>query len=208
MATAHDPAAARGDTRNGGYERLLGASVEHFAEHGIGDSSVRGIAQAVGTSHRMLIYHFGGREGLVSAVIAALEERQRQLLSSIASRPGDDLVERAWSYWLEVAGAVERYGPLYFELAALAMRRGRPESEPLRLPDTEQWTQVLGRLWASFGMDPREAATMARLNLAVSRGLLHDLLLTGQREVADEAMAMFVKQFTGTDPRHRDNEDG
>ena len=49
-------------------ERLLEAAVDHFGRHGIGDTSLRGIAEALGTSHRMLIYHFGSREGLLSEV--------------------------------------------------------------------------------------------------------------------------------------------
>ena len=36
-------------------ERLLAAALEHVAEHGVGDLSLRGLAAALGTSHRMLI---------------------------------------------------------------------------------------------------------------------------------------------------------
>ena len=54
-------------------ERLLDAAIEHFGRHGIGDTSLRGIAEAVGTSHRMLIYHFGSREGLLAEVTREVE---------------------------------------------------------------------------------------------------------------------------------------
>ena len=46
-------------------ERLLEAALEHFGRHGIGDTSLRGIAEALGTSHRMLIYT-SGRAGACS----------------------------------------------------------------------------------------------------------------------------------------------
>ena len=41
--------------------RLLDAVVGYALAHGIADQSLRTIAEAVGTSHRMLIHHFGSR---------------------------------------------------------------------------------------------------------------------------------------------------
>ena len=61
VATTTDPKA-----------RLLAAAMEYVAEHGVGDLSLRAIAAAIGTSHRMLIYHFGSKEGLLIAVIHAV----------------------------------------------------------------------------------------------------------------------------------------
>jgi hypothetical protein len=46
-------------------DRLLDAAVEHALSKGIVDLSLREIAAALGTSHRMIIYHFGSREGLL-----------------------------------------------------------------------------------------------------------------------------------------------
>ena len=79
-------------------ERLLGAAMEHVAQHGVGDLSLRSLAAALGTSHRMLIYHFGSREGLLIEVIRAVEAQQREALQAMlaeesgtgqpGSRPG------------------------------------------------------------------------------------------------------------------------
>jgi AcrR family transcriptional regulator len=46
-------------------QRLLDAAIEHLGRTGIGDTSLRGLAEALGTSPRMLSYHFGSREGLL-----------------------------------------------------------------------------------------------------------------------------------------------
>src|SRR4051812_37110241 len=73
------PAKAAGATPR---ERLLAAALEHFGAHGIGDTSLRGIAEALGTSHRMLIYHFGSREGLLAEVTSEVEARQRALMTA------------------------------------------------------------------------------------------------------------------------------
>ncbi len=49
-------------------DRLLAAAVEQAMRGGIADLSLRELAAAIGTSHRMLLYHFGSREGLLVAV--------------------------------------------------------------------------------------------------------------------------------------------
>ena len=52
-------------------ERLLAAAVDQAMRGGIADLSLRELAAAIGTSHRMLLYHFGSREGLLVAVARA-----------------------------------------------------------------------------------------------------------------------------------------
>ena len=76
----------RRDVRSGARERLLAAAMDHVAEHGVGDLSLRSLAAALGTSHRMLIYHFGTRDALLVEVVRAVEERTRQALASLRPR--------------------------------------------------------------------------------------------------------------------------
>jgi AcrR family transcriptional regulator len=47
---------ARGEAR----ERLLERAIDHISRRGLTDLSLRELAAAIGTSHRMLIHHFGG----------------------------------------------------------------------------------------------------------------------------------------------------
>ena len=63
----------------GRRDELLAAVVADCAEHGLGHRSLRDIAGHVGTSHRMLIHHFGSREALMVAVVEAVEARQAEL---------------------------------------------------------------------------------------------------------------------------------
>ena len=60
------------------HSRLLDAAVAQAMDGGITDLSLREIAATIGTSHRMLFYHFKNREGLLVAVTDAVEVRQRQ----------------------------------------------------------------------------------------------------------------------------------
>lgn len=50
-------------------ETLLPAMAAHVLEHGIAGVSLRPLAKAAGTSDRMLIYHFGNRQGVIDALL-------------------------------------------------------------------------------------------------------------------------------------------
>jgi AcrR family transcriptional regulator len=176
-------------------DRLLTAAIEHFAAQGIGDASLRTIATAIGTSHRMLIYHFGSRDGLLAEVVRTVEAQQRDLLASLMADGDLPVAEQAERFWRRVTEATLIYGPLFFELSAHAMQ-GRPHTEALRADLIEVWLPPLIDLCLRSGIDPAEAPVYARLGLAASRGLLFDLLLTGDRDAIDETSALLNHLFT------------
>ena len=51
-------------------ETLLPAMAAHVLEHGLGGASLRPLAKAAGTSDRMLIYHFGNKETLITELLS------------------------------------------------------------------------------------------------------------------------------------------
>lgn len=164
-------------------ERLLDAAIDHFGRHGVGDTSLRAIAEAVGTSHRMLIYHFGSREGLLTEVTREVEARQRALMTATYDA-GLPPLEAAAAYWEQTVEATLRYGPLFFELAAHAMQ-GKEHAAVLREELIAAWLPSVTALCLGLGIPEAEAETHARLALGAARGLLVDLLVTGERaEVA------------------------
>lgn len=165
-------------------ERLLAAAIEYFAEHGIGDHSLRALATELGTSHRMLIYHFGSRDGLLAEVVRVVENQQRVALSAL--NPDGELLEQSLRFWTQVADEALRYGRLFFELSAHAMQ-GKPHTETLRADLIGRWLPPLVELFVRAGVPASDAPAYARLGLAAARGLLFDLLITGDRAGVDEA---------------------
>src|SRR6476659_2382345 len=173
-------------------ERLLAGAMDHVAQHGVGDLSLRGLAAALGTSHRMLIYHFGSREGLLIEVIRAVEAQQRaaleQLLADEESTP-EETMRRMWkrladpSLWPN-----ER---LFFEIYAQALQ-GSAYALPLLDGIVDFWVEPLTALAVERGRPEAEARAEARLGVAVTRGLLLDLLATGDREAVDAAMEQWI----------------
>jgi AcrR family transcriptional regulator len=47
----------------------LDGMAQHVLTHGLTHASLRPLAQAVGTSDRMLIYHFGSKDGVIGALL-------------------------------------------------------------------------------------------------------------------------------------------
>ena len=67
----------------GRRDDLLSRVVKAAAEGGLARRSLRDLAAQVGTSHRMLIHHFGSREGLLTAVVEAVERDQNERLGEL-----------------------------------------------------------------------------------------------------------------------------
>jgi AcrR family transcriptional regulator len=169
-------------------DRLLHAAVEHAVDQGIVDLSLREIAAAIGTSHRMLIYHFGSREGLLVAVVREVERRERERLGTAPLSVAD--ARRRWAHLADPSlRAQER---LFFEIYAHALL-GRPGTEGFLDEVIEGWTTPVRALLIAAGIDQDDAEGLARLGLAVTRGLLLDLLATGDLAGTTRAFDLFTQ---------------
>jgi hypothetical protein len=71
---------------------------------------------------------------------------------------------------------------------------GLPHAVELRGRLVTTWLDALASMWRARGVPARRARTQARLDLAVARGLLHDLLLTGDRRGVDAAMRQYARE--------------
>jgi AcrR family transcriptional regulator len=187
-----------------GRDALLARAVGHFAEHGVGDTSLRALAGAIGTSHRMLIYHFGSRDGLLAAVVDTVEQGARDLLARMVeeARGEPDPFDAGLRFWHLVTDEALVYGPLFFELSSHAML-GLPYAVDLRERLVTTWLDALESMWVARDVPSQEARAQASLDLATSRGLLHDLLLTGDRRRVDDAMQRYARATVDRMTDHR-----
>ena len=173
-------------------ERLLAAAMEYVAEHGVADLSLRGLAAALGTSHRMLSYHFGSREGLLIEVIRTVEAQQRAGLATLLLDEDASPAEVMRRAWQGVADpALWPNERLFFEIYTQALQ-GHPHAQPLLDGIVDLWVEPLARILVAEGRTEAEARAEARLGVAVTRRLLHDLLATGDREAVDPAMERYI----------------
>jgi AcrR family transcriptional regulator len=173
-------------------QRLLEAAIDHIATRGVTDLSLRELAAAIGTSHRMLIHHFGNREGLWVEVIHAVEQRQRDALAEIVPDPAASGAEAMRQWWRHISDpSLWPNERLFFELYGQALQ-GRPGTTELFDGIVDAWIEPAAEGFVAYGMAREEALAQARLGIAVSRGLLLDLLATGEREAVDAAMEAYI----------------
>jgi AcrR family transcriptional regulator len=179
----------------GPKQRLLDGAIEYVAQNGIGDVSLRTLATALGTSHRMLIHHFGSKEGLWVEIVQTVEQRQRELLGEILPDPGQPVGEAMRAWWKHISDPTlwpnER---LFFELYGQALQ-GRPHTTELLDGIVENWLEPITEINLALGIPESEARAHARLGVAVTRGLLLDLLATRDAPAVDAAMDAFIDVY-------------
>jgi AcrR family transcriptional regulator len=165
---------------------LLQRVVEAAARGGLARRSLRDLAAQVGTSHRMLIHHFGSREGLLTAVVEAVERDQNQRLGELP----EDAAEAVRVSWRRTSvpslWPIER---LFFECYARGAQ-GEPPFDRL-VPALVDQTLAAVSTRADVGAN-EEGKAAARLGLAVIRGLLLDLVATGDRKATDRALELYA----------------
>ncbi|SFY32592.1 TetR/AcrR family transcriptional regulator [Streptomyces atratus] len=178
--------------------QLVNAAVDYVAAHGFADLSLRGLGAAIGVSHRMLIHYFGSKEQLLVEIVRMSERRQRDLLSRFRLEPGLSPSDAARLLWQQLTdprlASQER---LFFEIYGNALR-GRPEAAPALEGFVNNWLEPLVAAEVAAGADPAMARNRARLGLATVRGLLLDLLATGDRAGVDAAMEEFLRLYYGS----------
>lgn len=164
-------------------QQLLDALIAELASGGIGDRSLRDVAAAVGTSHRMLLHHFASRNELLLAIVAEVERRQMAILADLPTDPADATAAMWANLCRPELRAFER---LFFECYA----RGVQGEEPFvrMVPGAvDAWLAEVATT-AGGRIDP----ALARLGLAVTRGLLLDLVATDDDAGVTAAAQAFV----------------
>jgi len=165
--------------------RLRDQAVDYVLSHGVGDLALRPLAKALNTSARMLVYHFGSREGLMRQILAALRERgDARIQNWLQAGEPRTLPEFLRWYWKQMSAPRARPAlRLVFELYALALRS--PQEYPGVLEDPLAYWQ---KLTEKTGVTANLGAVEATLLLAATRGLLLDLCATGDRARVGRAL--------------------
>lgn len=172
-------------------EEVLNGIVEYIFERGVSDLSLRPLAEHLGTSARMLLYHFESKESLVVEVLAAARRRQYATLEEWADQ-GAGLPEIIRRYWDWAASKEARpYMRLFFEVFGLAVQ-GRPGTEEVLPALTGQATTFFGAAAERDAGPSARTTELVLLAVSTLRGLLFSLLSTDDRPPLDRAMERFL----------------
>ena len=173
-------------------QQLLDAAIDHVAAHGLTDLSLRGLAAELGTSHRMLSHHFGSKDGLWVAIVQEVERRQRETVRDLVPDPSVPFEEAMWIWWRHISDpSLWPNERLFFEVYGQALH-GRSPATQLLDGVVDAWVDPIAEMLTTMGVPPDDARPLARLGVAVTRGLLLDLLATGDRASVDAAMEQWI----------------
>jgi hypothetical protein len=85
---------------------------------------------------------------------------------------------------------------LFFEVYGQALQ-GREWAQPLLEGVVDEWVDPLMAMFEREGIATDQARIAARLSIAVARGLLLDVLATGEEHQVDAAMKLFSEILMG-----------
>lgn len=164
-------------------DELLDAVVEYVVEHSFAELTWRPLATALGVTPTTLVHRFGSKEQMIQAVQQRLRER---ILAETAPPDGEDLPTYVRRVWERVSDpARDGEFRLFFAVYGQA----------LQAPETfdDFLTHVVADPFKAFASTSTGASTSApTLVLATLRGLLLDLLTTGDRDRVTAAAATFL----------------
>ncbi len=174
---------------------LLDKIVEALLDGGAGDLSLRPLAERVGTSARLLIYHFESKEALVAAALADVRDR---IGASLARRAADvqpaslrALLMMAWDWALEEPN--QRYFRLLFEVDGLSMFDRITFSREVRAANSAVWLELIDKAALRLSEGGEIFSAHATLIRGAFTGLLQEFLTTGDRENTTAALAALVE---------------
>jgi AcrR family transcriptional regulator len=173
-------------------EDLLQQSLTYFLENGLADLSLRPLADHVGTSARMLLYHFGSKEGLIKEVMDEVRFQFQTSFTKIMDSRGKTKDEPPiLTFWESLARPCNLpHIRLLFELQILSLQN---PSQYLRYQEhaITSWLDLIEK-----SIPPSKGRrAMATLCAAVFDGLLLELLTTGDRRRTTEALHLFIDQL-------------
>jgi AcrR family transcriptional regulator len=174
---------------------LLDAVVDYTVEHGFSEVSWRPVAAALGLSPTTLVHHFGTKEQMLVAILGRLRER----IAAASNRPGEqpDLATAARAAWTRTSDP-QRWPEfrLFFAVYGRALQAPQ-QFEGFLERVVADW---MGALVDAQGpdTDPATATRTATLVIATIRGLLLDLLATGDRDRVQDAADSFFASLEGT----------
>lgn len=171
-------------------EELLERCLADAMAVGSLDSSINAIATRIGSSGRMLIYHFGSKQALERQLIGLLETRLREKLWSVR---GADLGESGsaeilLAMWQHLTSP-ELHGlmKLTMELNQRAIQ-GDLETRGFLERESQQWVNSLSQLTNN--------EVMAICLFHLFQGAILDFLTTGNSQRGRQTIVAFAENMT------------
>jgi AcrR family transcriptional regulator len=169
-------------------EELLERCFAAAIEAGVLDSSINAIAKKIGTSGRMLVYHFGSKQELERQLIGLLETRLREKLwsfQSVSLGRAASLAEPLLEMWGHLTSP-EMYGLLKLTMG-LNQRAIQGDSE------TQRFLEQESQKWVNSLSDLTNDKTTALSLFHLFQGAVLDFLTTGNAQRGQQSIRAFTE---------------
>lgn len=153
-------------------DELTEAATDYALAHGLIGLSLRPLAAELGTSDRMLIYHFGSKDELVAAVLATSNERSMANINDM--EPSASLSQAVLDLWATYTEPqVQRCQRMYVEAAALGLFGREPYASSIRESNLV-WIAAIAAYLERSGVATADAPRLATLIDATFNGVFLD----------------------------------
>lgn len=172
---------------------LLDAAVDYAIDYGFADLSWRPVARALGVSTTTLMHHFGTKERMLEAILGRVRDRIF-VATTDQAEPHTDSADAARAIWAWSADPQRRaIFRLFFTVYGRALQQPEQFDSFLSRVVTD-WMQALDPAVPPLP-DGADQDTHKTLVIATIRGLLLDLLTTGDEPRVHRAFEAFARDL-------------
>jgi AcrR family transcriptional regulator len=171
-------------------EELLRAITECMCRRGLVNLSLREIARQIDISAPALLHHFGDKETLLCEALAAIHEQERALLD--AAFRHSTVTAALQALWRVQSRPAERR-----RQAAAMEIQSIVQNDPARFPHyhqhlTRPWIAAMHAALERAGCPSEQRVALATLLMSSYRGLMGDLLATGENRRIHAAFELLL----------------
>jgi AcrR family transcriptional regulator len=170
-------------------QQLLEDLIAYLIRHGVADVSLRPMAEEIGTSARLLIFHFRSKERLLLEVLDEMQTRLQQSLKELVAEPAvnDSAPLRMFWDWAIEERNFAHLRVLY-QLHILAAQDNKTYGKYLKR-NSRNWLEVVQAILKPSHRSP----ALATLFVAIFDGLFIEVMSSGDRRRATAAIDQFVE---------------
>ena len=182
---------------------LLERSYRYVLQHGLIDMSLRPLAEAIGSSPRVLLFLFGSKDGLVCELLTRAREAELAMLKTVAEQRHIDLADAAAWLWQWLSDAQHR-DLLYLWVEAYGRSLTTPQGpwEGFAESTVRDWLRLLQEHQPEAFRSTAAGAQQRTRILATLRGALLDLLATGETARVTAAVEDELEALRSTSTNH------
>lgn len=192
---SHKKSYHHGDLKNA----LIKAGTEILAQEGVGELSLRKVAQKAGVSHTAPYAHFADKQALIAAIstesFRMLHEQVLTIMQTYVTDPAQQLVETAWTYVQFALHDPDQFKIMFSSV--LEKEKDYPEFVQMSQSNFQQVVVVILSCQQAGILRPGSPELMAVAVWGAVHGLI-DLLLEGQipHTVLDQFSVREILLFT------------